>query len=292
MNSPNRNSPAPAAPPLAPPPRKPLKLRPLIVALLVVLVLVTVLALVARRPRTPAKPAPATTAVTPATQTDTTPATPHAGAAAPATPAPGQAVVPPQTGVYARVVSVTTNAPAKAPEAGVVRRLRGEKRPPRKVVPGLIMATNRPNPLATLHTTSERIISNLLSIQPGDVVIDFGLGSNFAADFAASLTNIIEIYETDTPEEAAHKEAIAWMKDDMRKMVEEGHAPEDIIAAYRQELREIMEYRNGLQQQLNQIRREGTPEEAAEFVEEANKILAEYGARPLRLPLLRVPANR
>ena len=174
----------------------------------------------------------------------------------------------------------------------MVRRLRRDGRPPRKVVPGLRRGTNEPNPLATLRTTSERVMSHLLRIRPGDPVIEIGLGRNLDADFAASLTNIIEIYETDSPADAAHKEDIAWMKDDMRKMVEQGDSPLDILTVYRQQLQELAAYRLGLQRQLNQIRREGTPEEAAEFVEEANKILAEYGARPLVLMLPRARAGQ
>ena len=280
---------APVVPPLAPPRRGPRDQRATRLALLAVILLAAagtlILLLTRHRAPTPATPASIQTAAPAKVAQEL----PPAHAVAPVVPA-----VPAAT-VNAAVLDATpapnaAAAPEKAPEAAVVRRLRRDGRATCKVVPGLRRGTNEVKTLATLRTTSERVMSQLLRTRPGDPVIEIGLGRNFAADFAASLTNMIEIYETDTQADAEHKEAIAWMKDGMRQMVEQGESPEAILTAYRQQLNELADYRRGLQQQLNALRRAGDAKAAETFVTEANKILEELGARPLALP--RLPARR
>ena len=283
---------APVVPPLAPPRRGPRDQRATRLALLAVILLAAagtlILLLTRHRAPTPATPASIQTAAPAKVAQELPPA--HAVApVVPAVPAVPAAAVTPAVPDATTATNMAA-APEKAPEAAVVRRLRRDRRAPCKVVPGLRRGTNEVKTLATLRTTSERVMSQLLRTRPGDPVIEIGLGRNFAADFAASLTNMIEIYETDTQADAEHKEAIAWMKDGMRQMVEQGESPEAILTAYRQQLNELADYRRGLQQQLNALRRAGDAKAAETFVTEANKILEELGARPLALP--RLPARR
>lgn len=228
-------------------------------------------------PPPPAAPSAAAVPAAPTVQTaPAAPAAPAAQAAPAATPVPA-------------ATATDTAAVTPPPAAGIARRIHGAgaagaARPPRKVVPGIrIGPTNAPNPLATLRTTSERMISQLLRTRPGDPVLPIMPGPDFARDFSIALTNPIVIYETDTPEDAAHKEGIALIKEEMRKMVEQGESPEVILEDYRREMNELAAYRRQLQQQLNELRHAGDMEGAAAFVEEANQILAEYGMRPLVL---------
>ena len=287
---------APVVPPLAPPrrgPRDPRATRRALLAVIILAAAIATVALLARKPRAQPPAPPAAPAATAAPAARSVPAAPAAPAApvVPAVPAVPAAAVTPAV-PDATTAPNATAAPDKAPEAAVVRRLRRDGRTPRKVVPGLRRGTNEIKTLATLRTTSERVMSQLLRTRPGDPVIEIGLGTDFAADFAASLTNMIEIYETDTQADAEHKEAIAWMKDGMRQMVEQGESPEAILTAYRQQLNELADYRRGLQQQLNALRRAGDAKAAEAFATEANKILEEYGARPLAMPLPRARAGQ
>ncbi len=153
----------------------------------------------------------------------------------------------------------------------------------RVVVPGIRRngGTNAPNPYATFRTTSERVMSGMLSAKPGEMIIGVSLGRDFDKDFAASLTNSIEIYASDTEEMAAHKEAVAWMKDDIRKLVKEGQSPEEILTAFRAEHNEVAKFRSDLQSKLSELKKEGKMEEAEAFAKEANKLLEPYGTRPL-----------
>jgi len=153
----------------------------------------------------------------------------------------------------------------------------------RILVPGLRRNgdTNAPNPYATFRTTSERMMSMMLSAKPGEMIVGVSLGRDFDKDFAASLTNSIEIYATDTEEMAAHKEAVAWMKDDIRKLVKEGQSPEEILTEFRNEHNEVAKFRSELQSKLSELKKEGKMKEAEDFAKEANKLLEPYGTRPL-----------
>ena len=278
------------APPLARPPRPASRDRRLVGVILLLLVLLLG-GLLVHRLRRPQPVAP----VTPAAAVEdsvrsapdasvrdaaaTIPARTHRARAADPTGPDG----PTSPDVALRPPDVPSASAANAPAADVVRRLRPANRPPRKVVPGIRLGTNAVNPLATLRTTSERVISQLLRTPPGDPVLPIGLGADFARDFSIALTNPIVIYETDTPDDIQHKEAIAVIKDEMRQMVEQGESPETILQEYRREMNELAAYRRQLQEQLNALRRAGDMEGAALFVEEANMKLAEYGIRPLVL---------
>jgi hypothetical protein len=280
-----RRQDSPIAPPLARPVRTASHSR-LLVGVIVLLLLVLAGVLLSRQFRKPKRggavgtvePVGAAVASTPAARSrNTVPAA--AAATSRRTPATAPAVEP----------AAAVAPAAAAPDARVVQRLRRTDGARGKLVPGIRRGTNSPNPLVTLRTTSERVMSQLLRTRPGDPVIEIGLGRDFARDFAASLTNLIEIYETDTPADVAHKESIGLMKEEMRKMVEEGESPEAILIEYRKQLNELAAYRLSLQRQLNELKKAGDLEEAAAFVEEANTILVEYGMRPLILsPVLPV----
>lgn len=153
---------------------------------------------------------------------------------------------------------------------------------PRVLVPGLRRAdTNAPNPYATFKTKSERMMSQMLDTKPGERIVGVGFGRDFDKDFLAALDNTIEIYPTDTPEMAAHKEDVAWMKEEMKKLVLAGKSPEEILTTFRDEHNQVADLRTELQRQLIALKKDGKLKEAEEFAAEANKILEPYGTRPL-----------
>lgn len=153
----------------------------------------------------------------------------------------------------------------------------------RVLVPGVRRNadTNAPNPYATFRTRSERMMSQVLDAKPGERILDLSQGWDFDKDFAAALENTIEIYPTDTEEMAAHKESVAWMKEEMRKLVKEGRSAAEILSKFREEHNKIADFRSELQSQLSALRKEGKTKEADEFAKEANKMLEPYGTRPL-----------
>jgi hypothetical protein len=283
-----RRQESPVAPPLARPARTASHSR-LLVGVIVLLLLVLVGILLSRQFRKPKRGGAVGTVEPVGTAVAAKPAA-RSRNTAPAAPAAATRRAPATAPVVEPAAAVAPAAPAAAvPDARVVQRLRRTDGARGKLVPGIRRGTNSPNPLVTLRTTSERVMSQLLRTRPGDPVIEIGLGRDFARDFAASLTNLIEIYETDTPADVAHKESIGLMKEEMRKMVEEGESPEAILIEYRKQLNELAAYRLSLQRQLNELKKAGDLEEAAAFVEEANTILVEYGMRPLILsPVLPV----
>lgn len=141
--------------------------------------------------------------------------------------------------------------------------------------------TNAPNPYATFRTKTERMMSMMLSAKPGEMMVDVSFGRDFDQDFAESLKNVIEIYDTDSEEMASHKEDVAWLKDEMRKRVQEGQSAEAILKNYRDQHNAIADYRLDLQRQLSALKKEGKLKEAEEFAKEANQMLAPYGTKPL-----------
>lgn len=186
-------------------------------------------------------------------------------------PAPAPAAVPAE---FPAIVPPKTNALA----------LRMPAKTPRVLVPGIKRAdTNAPNAYVTFRTKSEKVMSHMLLAKPGEPILGLGFGRDFDQDFIKALDNTIEIYSTDTPEEAAHKENVAWMKEEMRKLVAQGQKPEEILTAYREQHNEVVKFRTDLQRQLSALKAEGKVKEAEAFVQEANKLLEPYGTRPLAL---------
>ena len=151
------------------------------------------------------------------------------------------------------------------------------------IVPGIVSNgdTNAPNPYATFRTKSERMMSGMLSAKSGEMILGISFGRDFDRDFAASLSNKIEIYPSDSKEMAAHKEDVAYMKEEMRKLVAEGKPAEEILTEFRNQHNEVAKFRSELQSQLSALKQEGKMDEAEAFAIEANKMLAPYGTRPL-----------
>jgi len=145
--------------------------------------------------------------------------------------------------------------------------------------------TNAPNPYATFRTRTERVLSQVLSAKPGEIIVEIGLGPNFEEDFQEALKNQIEIYPTDSEEMAAHKEDVAWCKEELRKMVADGASPREVITQLREEHNAVVAFRSDLQRTLTELKKEGNLEEAEKFAKEANELLKPYKIRPLSVHL-------
>lgn len=137
--------------------------------------------------------------------------------------------------------------------------------------------TNEPNPYVTFRTRTENMLLMMVNARPGERMQGLFLYPNFKQDFEASLSNKIEIYPTDPPEVVANKEEVARLKEEIRKLVEQGQSAEEILTAIRDEHNKIADYRIELQQKANTLRRSGKVTEAEKFIQETNKTLEQYG---------------
>lgn len=222
------------------------------------------------------------------------PEKPVVEAKVPTAPAERQAVAPVQAPVKVDEPAETLPPAAPAADQKPVRPVVQEQPPPPAVTAAKPKAarvlkpgyrgntdTNAPNPYATFRTRTERVLSQLLSARPGEVIVDIGLGPNFEKDFQEALKNQIEIYPTDSEEMAAHKEDVAWSKEELKKMVAQGASPQEVIAKFREEHNAVVAFRTDLQRKLTELKKEGKLKEAEEFAKEANELLKPYKTRPL-----------
>jgi len=203
--------------------------------------------------------------------------------ATPAVEPEGPAAVPAPLPAVQAPAPVETETPSLVPPKRDTLASRKPTQAERVLVPGLKRNgdTNAPNPYATFKTRSERMISMMIKTKPGERILDVSLGRDFDKDFAAALDNTIEIYQTDDEEMAAHKEDVAFLKEEMRKLVKDGQSAEEILTTYRNQHNEVADFRDELQRQLSALKKEGKLKEAEAFAKEANKLLEPYGTRPL-----------
>lgn len=103
-------------------------------------------------------------------------------------------------------------------------------------------------------------------------------------DFTNALNTRIEIRPDDTPEDIAAKQGVEQLKQEIKTLLDEGHALEDVIQLIQRERNSLAEYRRGVQQTLFQLVREGKLEEAAAYQEAANEELGKENAAPLYVP--------
>ena len=103
-------------------------------------------------------------------------------------------------------------------------------------------------------------------------------------DFTNALNARIEIRPDDTPEDIAAKQGVEQLKQEIKTLLDEGHALEDVIQVIQRERNTLAEYRRGVQQTLFQLVREGRMEEAATYQEAANQELSKENAAPLYVP--------
>ena len=136
-------------------------------------------------------------------------------------------------------------------------------------------------PRALFKTREENMVAGLLSAKPGSRIVLNGFLPGEEERLLASLDIPVEFEEIDTPQERAMKEYMIKVKEELKEAVANGEKITDIIQALRDELNSQANYRDKLRQAHNMLMKEGTPQEAEEFRQEANKMLSEYGMDPI-----------
>ena len=138
--------------------------------------------------------------------------------------------------------------------------------------------------------TADKFIGQLISIEPGTPLYGppIKYDEKFVRSFLRSLTTPIIIDPDDPPEVAALKRAVRETKIELKARYDDGEDIAQIMTDTRKELQELGLYRNELQAEVNRIIRKDaknlTDEEMQDFVDAANKMLAERGAKPIALP--------
>jgi len=110
------------------------------------------------------------------------------------------------------------------------------------------------------------------------------INKKFDEEFRNSLTDKIEVLPEDTEDDVAIKNAVIEAKAKLKECMDKGESPRDIMQSAFDDMYKVWEYRDKLERNVKTIVNEGgSLEEAQGYVAEANELLKEYGAKPLKL---------
>ena len=143
---------------------------------------------------------------------------------------------------------------------------------------------------ATVFTDpADRAIGALLDAEPGTMFVgDPGkmYGPSFTRKFLKSIEHPIIVEPGDSEDVALLKKAVREAKIEMKARYDAGEDLGDMMLAARKELQTLGFYKNELSAELNRIAKDRslTEDDMKDFVEAANKMLAERGASGLTMP--------
>ena len=131
----------------------------------------------------------------------------------------------------------------------------------------------------------ESLVCEIMTAIPGERFLDLDIEEEFEESFQKSLAHQITISPDDTEYVRYMKETVINAKKEVQKLIQEGNSAREIILNARDELNKIADYRDKLQESVNEFLVTATDvKETLKFVNEANQILAEYGAMPVDGP--------
>lgn len=133
---------------------------------------------------------------------------------------------------------------------------------------------------------SERQISAIMSIKPGEFVLMHELHPSLQDDFIQSLKEEIVINKDDDPETIELKKTMIELRPQIKKMLDEGESLAVILDDYRRELMKINQMKSTLRDELNKARRTAkSVQEIEDWINAANSMLEEYGSEHIKLPI-------
>ena len=141
----------------------------------------------------------------------------------------------------------------------------------------------------TFTENADRQIANLILLEPGDEVVGDDselLYSEFKKDFLDSIKTITLKDQSDTPFVAELKKAVNDVRLDLKVRLDNGEDIQQIMIDTRKNLRELSVYRSNLEEEVNKITADGelTAEEMKDYVDAANALLEQRGAKKLAMP--------
>ena len=137
------------------------------------------------------------------------------------------------------------------------------------------------------ENSADRAIAGLLVIEPGESLIgDEVFGESFVKSFLRSIEAPIIVSKNDSEEAKALKRAVIETKIDLKARLDAGEDIAKTLTDIRRELRELGAYREELKKEVERIHHgsELSVEEMKEFVDAANIMLEERGAKKIVMP--------
>lgn len=144
-------------------------------------------------------------------------------------------------------------------------------------------------PKKLFKTFSENYIVGLMRAEPGMPVVGMRLPKNFDEEIKAHIAEPINILPDDTEEDIELKRRMQEIKKTMAGLIADGRTPSEVIMEERKEMNRLARMRTNAMKDLADFRRKGaTREEIANYVEAANKLMDEYGAKHIKMPLEKI----
>ena len=167
--------------------------------------------------------------------------------------------------------------------------------PPPNIKPIVYFLENPPqrhfkakeSPYKIFRHSSERHIAALLSVRPGNWMMrPPHYDEKFDIDFAAALSEPIEITADDTEEQRALKKAVIDTKAEIAERAKKGENPSDIMNEAGKELFNLGQLKRDLEIEVGKVRRDpnASDDDYSTIVEAANKMLEAKGLPPVRSP--------
>lgn len=130
---------------------------------------------------------------------------------------------------------------------------------------------------AQFSTKTEKFLSAYIKSSKHPAMIFPTISPDMEEDCIKALQTDIIIYEDDSEEIQAHKEAVAALKQDLLKALEEGYSVTDCLNEMRKVNNSNVRERSRMQHQLNHLLQDGDAEAAVKYFNEANARLDECG---------------
>ena len=134
---------------------------------------------------------------------------------------------------------------------------------------------------------ADRAIAGLLVIEPGtDLIGDDTFGETFTKSFLRSLEKPIVISKDDSDEAKALKRAVIDTKIELKARYDGGEDIAKTLTDIRRELRELGAYRQDIKKLIEEQSHDHgmTADDMRDFVNAANVMLEERGAKPIVMP--------
>ena len=128
--------------------------------------------------------------------------------------------------------------------------------------------------------TSENVISSIFSLNYGDHVLMGDFHPTLQDDFLKSLNDPIVINDDDSEEVKRQKEEMIILKPKIKQLIDQGYTLKEILDDYRNSIAKVQELEFNLRKELDEIKRTSTSvEEVRDFIEAANKMMLDAGAK-------------
>lgn len=140
----------------------------------------------------------------------------------------------------------------------------------------------------TFDHGSDRMIAHMLMAEPGGAMLlddSAAYFRNFDEQFEKSLKDRIEVLSDDTDEVKTLKKAVNDAREEILKLKAQGKSPAEVMTETREQLCELMLYREDLEKEVLRLSEDGmSQEDYDELIGAANKMLEERGSKPIELP--------